>query len=117
MDQLRIGVLEIYPCCRNPGNLVVLSVALRQNASAFEAVDAVVVFDGTGERQFTLPTAVKSGEPPQQSLGPYPQNGRFRIEVRDTDGKTLDFVEIEYSLWWGNRYGRAVLTDFHGRGH
>lgn len=84
----------------NPGNPVVLSVALRQNASTFEAVDAVVVFDGTGERRFTLPATVKSGEPPrqsyQQSLGPHPQNGQFRIEAQDTDGETLDFVEIEY---------------------
>lgn len=52
----------------NPGNPVVLSVALRQNASTFEAVGAVVVFDGTGERRFTLPATVKSGEPPASRI-------------------------------------------------
>ena len=87
-----------------PGETVVLEVTLDPDAEAFDDFSQVAVFDAADTLEYVLPRASSEGlDGPrrvyQQALGPFPQNGRLRVQAVDRTGTSLGSTVVEFNCY------------------
>lgn len=67
-------------------------------------LDLISVYDAAGELAFTMPIVAGNGPAGtrrryEQTLGPRPQTGRYRVVVTDADGEVVDEVTTDVSCF------------------